>query len=174
MIALKTKTPHHTPHHTTMKNIHLTAVIFGICAAIFISLFFITYYVIIPTDKHQYEKKYQKTQLTVEKMWTNPYRCCVVRGCVCEETNAPTCSSFVASLFAGECNTGYHCCREHCDTCRYKACDDCIETTRDCRCRCVSSVDHYKCNSYCSSCYKPTIMFNYIPTDAERQAWETG
>lgn len=125
-------------------------------------------------DKDQYVNQYEKTTFEVEAMYQNPYRCCDIRNCVCEHTTAPYCTQQINNLIAGECGNGYRCCGEECNTCNGVSCYDyldantCYHYTYDCDCQCLKNVENERCESYCSSCFNPTITYKYEPDDEMR------
>ena len=53
----------------------------------------------------------------------------------------------------------YHCCRNECDQCE----DTNGSGSRECNCRCVSSVNNQQCQNYISTCYTPWAEVTYEP-----------
>lgn len=92
----------------------------------------------------------------------NPYRCCEIQNCYCDETSAPSCSSMLNNLQAGECGSGYYCCHRRCST-------SCTRRTCTTYCYCSNSVSNQRCNIVCGTCHNPTVTFSYLNNVLDRQ-----
>lgn len=103
-------------------------------------------------------KKWSPITLIVDKLEKNPYKCCDIIDCTCENTNSDSCSSFVNNLQEGECN-GYLCCNRKCVECVECDCTYYGEGGYACStcCYCTYNVFRVKCKSACGNCYTPIV-----------------
>lgn len=145
--------------------------------------------VVVPKERDQQMEAHlarsQQRNCTVDAFVDGDYRCATKRWCSCANASpgVASCRNMVAALQAGECNDGYRCCREECDTCYDRCCDTCRSCTGtgrdqqcssrqcncrdcnpyDCNCSCVDSVSRERCHSYVGTCYRPVATLSFVP-----------
>ena len=148
-----------------------------ILTLVFFSIFIGLYVGIVQKDKN-YVDPYIQTSCQYLSQQEILYRCCNQVNCQCLQapSNAPTCSSALASLNATtSCGIGYQCCHTHCDSCPIYQNYDCNCITRnnirtcqtcqriigyeDCNCYCDQSVSNAVCSIVCGTC--DTIQTTY-------------
>tara|TARA_Y100000780_G_scaffold232576_1_gene267059 strand:- start:3639 stop:5957 length:2319 start_codon:yes stop_codon:yes gene_type:complete len=110
---------------------------------------------------------FETTELTVESKSENPYRCCDIVDCSCENYDGPSCNQRKSNLEEGFCENGYHCCQTYCYNCNcYNSCrstkygTSCNTICSTC-CQCTHSVSRRKCKSVCGMCYRPSVTLSF-------------
>ncbi len=130
----------------------LTIISMPLCVWFFVNLFVGLYedFVVI--------YYYEPIKGLIKSKNENPYRCCVVESCVCQEAGSlPTCASRLASLTEGSCGNGYYCCNQFCTSrsCGSRGRSTCTS------CYCVRDVSSRRCNSRCGNCYRPFVQVTF-------------
>lgn len=75
---------------------------------------------------HEYVryKTWKTAEFTTLSHSDNPYRCCDVVNCRCEEYSGSSCSTLQNNLMEGACSNGYYCCNRVCVTFCARSIDD--------------------------------------------------
>lgn len=113
------------------------------------------------------------TNITTEKIESNPYNCCFKTSCSCDEYNGNiNCNNIPKSIdSSGTCGNGYRCCQETSYDCNCRNEQSCSGSGANRQCSssrtcdtctdCVRSVSNEKCNFKCYTCYKPKVYVSY-------------
>ena len=107
--------------------------------------------------KHHFEA----VESVIERHTPNPFRCCDIVNCRCENYVGLKCPYSYAYLIEGPCDNDYYCCRERCYECSCSRDSNGHESCSTC-CECIESVSHQRCDVACGTCYRPTLDVSYI------------
>jgi hypothetical protein len=126
---------------------------------------------------------WKETELVTEALDENPFKCCDVINCRCENYYGPDqCGILRKQLLtddrmSGTCGKGPKCCRHRsyqCN-CRLKCKQSCKNgrCTTKCKtkcdtCReCIQSVHNERCDVQCGTCYTPTVTAQFYNEDTD-------
>lgn len=150
-------------------------IVMGVLIIIPFGLWFLCTMFLMLWDEIVRYHTYMEAAMTVEKKEENPYTCCDIVNCQCANANGrPTCSSMKASKTEGTCDNGYYCCRHTSYSCNCRqSCSYSSSYGSSCRTvcstcyRCVSSVNHQKCEVKCGTCYTPTTTYSFLDYEGD-------
>lgn len=96
---------------------------------------------------------WQKTTFTTVSINSNPYDCCEIVNCQCQNYNGPSCYDMANSIQEGSCQNGYFCC--NCNA-------GCGGLSGGCEnCDCYNAVQFQLCQTVCGVCYTPTLTVSF-------------
>ena len=99
---------------------------------------------------------WESTEFIAEQLNENPFRCCDIVNCACQNYDGESCNSRLKSLTEGYCDKGYYCCEEECHRCRCDSDGSCSRC-----CTCIEQVSHRRCESVCGTCYDAEVVMRY-------------
>lgn len=121
-----------------------------------------TVYLGVQPEEQQYASGYQPTTFTSVALSTGGSGCCELRNCQCRQATAGS-SICSGNSTLSTCGNGYACCAT-----AYETCVSCQTVNKKQQCtnyqcheHCVSSVTEQACEWYCSTCYTPSVTFQY-------------
>lgn len=111
---------------------------------------------------------YRTDTLSIIALQPMPYDCCICScstdTCVEASDSAPTCDALIALTSSGLCGNGAGCCSMSEATCSLASASPQQFGNSSYSCsECTAEAVNQQCESYCSSCYRPTIIMSYTP-----------